>query len=383
MEVFWFFPTGGEGRFLGTDIGRRPVTFDYLKQIATAIDTLGYHGALLPTGRGCEEAWIVASALIPLTKHLKYLIAVRPGLTQPSIASRLAATFDRISEGRLLINVVTGAGPEQLAGDGIFLDHNTRYEQTDEFLTIWRDLLQSGEPVTYHGKHLSIEKGQNIFPTVQKPYPPIYFGGSSLAAQEVAAKHVDVYLTWGEPLDQAREKIESVRKKASAHGRTVRFGIRLHVIVRDTDAKAWEAADELIQYVDDATIAHAFEQFARSDSEGQRRMAALHGGRRDNLMIAPNLWAGVGLVRGGAGTALVGDGPTVAARMKEYAQIGIDTFVLSGYPHLEEAYCFAELTFPHLPLSLTEKSTVTSAAAAPHLSNGIGSQPTLSGSAGI
>jgi alkanesulfonate monooxygenase len=140
-----------------------------------------------------------------------------------------------------------------------------------------------------------------------------------------------------------------VKRQAAEHGRTVRLGIRLHVIVRETEREAWAAADSLISRLDDATITQAQAAFARMDSEGQRRMAALHGGKREKLEIAPNLWAGVGLVRGGAGTALVGDPQTVANRMTEYAELGIETFILSGYPHLEEAYRFAELVFPLLP----------------------------------
>ncbi len=145
-----------------------------------------------------------------------------------------------------------------------------------------------------------------------------------------------------------------MRAKAAAQGRTVRFGIRLHVIVRETNEEAWQAADRLISHLDDATIAKAQAAFARTDSVGQQRMAALHGGQRDKLEISPNLWAGVGLVRGGAGTALVGDGPTVAERMREYQALGIETFILSGYPHLEEAYRVGELLFPHLDLAAPE-----------------------------
>ncbi|WP_153606005.1 LLM class flavin-dependent oxidoreductase, partial [Pseudomonas aeruginosa] len=143
-------------------------------------------------------------------------------------------------------------------------------------------------------------------------------------------------------------KIAQVREKAARQGRQVRFGIRLHVIVRETSEEAWQAADRLIAHLDDDTIARAQASLARFDSVGQQRMAALHGGSRDNLEVSPNLWAGVGLVRGGAGTALVGDGPTVAARVREYAELGIDTFIFSGYPHLEESYRVAELLFPHL-----------------------------------
>jgi alkanesulfonate monooxygenase len=159
---------------------------------------------------------------------------------------------------------------------------------------------------------------------------------------------VDKYLTWGEPPEQVAEKLKKATTAAARKGRTLSFGIRLHVIVRETTEAAWAAADALISHLDDKTIAAAQQSFARMDSVGQQRMAALHGGRRDRLEISPNLWAGVGLVRGGAGTALVGDAPTVAARLAEYQALGIDTFILSGYPHLEEAYRFAELVFPLL-----------------------------------
>jgi alkanesulfonate monooxygenase len=352
MNVFWFIPTHGDSRYLGTAEGGRQVSLDYMKQVAIAADTLGYDGVLLPTGRSCEDAWVTASALIGFTQRLKFLVAVRPGLTAPSVSARMAATFDRLSGGRLLINVVTGGDPTELDGDGLFYSHDERYEITDEFLRIWRGILSEahqGGSVDFSGKHLTVKGGKQLYPTVQRPYPPLWFGGSSPKAHELAAEQVDVYLTWGEPPAAVGEKIRDMRERAARHGRTLRFGIRLHVIARDTNDEAWRAADDLIRHLDDATIEAAQKKFAQMDSEGQRRMAALHGGRRDRLEVSPNLWAGVGLVRGGAGTALVGDGPTIAERMKEYAELGIDTFILSGYPHLEEAYSFAERVFPHLP----------------------------------
>lgn len=358
LDILWFIPTGSDGRYLASQKGQRPPNFGYLKQVAQAADELGFTGVLLPTGRFCEESWVTASSLISLTQRLKFLVAVRPGVTTPSYAARLAATFDRISNGRLLINVVTGGDSQDLAGDGIFYDHDTRYEITDEFLQIWRELLENeGRETSFTGEHLKIEKGQVLFPTVQKPHPPLYFGGSSPAALPVAAKHVDVYLTWGEPPAQVEEKINQVRKLAEEQGRTVRFGIRLHVIVRETEAEAWQAANDLIRYVDDAAIARAQALLGRSESVGQQRMLALHNGDRSKLEVSPNLWAGVGLVRGGAGTALVGSPQIVAERMREYTSLGIDTFVLSGYPHLEEAYRTAELLFPELPFVPTTASS--------------------------
>jgi alkanesulfonate monooxygenase len=348
MEVFWFLPTHGDSRYLGTTQGARAVNYPYLRQIAQAADTLGYDGVLLPTGRSCEDAWVVASSLIGATERLRFLVAIRPGITSPGLAARMAATFDRLSNGRLLINVVTGGDPAELEGDGVFVSHDERYEITAEFLRVWRGVL-SGETVNYRGKHIRVKDSKVLYPPVQKPYPPLYFGGSSAAAHELAAEQVDVYLTWGEPPAAVAEKIADIRTRAAKLGRKLRFGIRLHVIVRETNEAAWKAAEELITHLDDDIITKAQANFARMDSEGQRRMAALHGGKRDKLEISPNLWAGVGLVRGGAGTALVGDPQTVAARMQEYAELGIETFILSGYPHLEEAYRFAELTFPLLP----------------------------------
>lgn len=349
-NVLWFLPTHGDGRYLGTSRGAREVSLAYLKQIAQAADQLGYYGVLIPTGRSCEDSWIVASALAGFTERLRFLVAVRPGLLSPAVAARMTATLDRISNGRALINVVTGGDPIENKGDGFFSDHAERYEITAEFLDIYTRLLK-GEDVDFAGKHLTVEGGKLLYPPVQQPHPPLFFGGSSPAAHEVAARQVQKYLTWGEPPADVAKKIADLKPRAAALGRELTFGIRLHVIVRDTNEEAWAAADKLISHVDDATIAEAQKVFARMDSEGQRRMSALHGGRRDKLEVSPNLWAGVGLVRGGAGTALVGDPETVAERLKEYMSLGIDTFVLSGYPHLEEAYRFAESVLPLLPLA--------------------------------
>jgi alkanesulfonate monooxygenase len=355
-NILWFLPTHGDGRYLGTSAGGREVTFNYLRQIAQAADQLGYFGVLLPTGRSCEDSWIVASSVAPFTERLRYLVAVRPGLQSPSVAARMTATLDRITNGRLLINVVTGGDPVENKGDGIFLAHDERYEVTREFLSVYTDLL-AGKTVDFAGKHIRIEDGRLLFQPVQAPRPPLYFGGSSDAGIDVAVDSVDKYLTWGEPPAQVADKLSKVRAAADKRGRRLSFGIRLHVVVRETNAEAWAAADELIKHVNDDTVAAAQKIFSRMDSVGQQRMAQLHGGRRDKLEISPNLWAGVGLVRGGAGTALVGDPRTVAARIREYQDIGIDTFIMSGYPHLEEAYRFAELVFPLLALERPENVT--------------------------
>ncbi len=370
LQLFWFLPTHGDSRYLGSTEGARPVDLAYLQQIATAADTLGYEGVLIPTGRSCEDPWVVASSLIGATRQLKFLVAVRPGLHQPSLAARMAATFDRLSGGRLLINLVTGGDRAELAADGVFLDHAERYAQSAEFIRVWREIVtrsHEGEAVDFDGRYLQVQGARLLFPPVQRPHPPVWFGGSSEPAHALAAEQVERYLTWGEPPAEVARKLADVRARAERLGRRVDFGIRLHVIVRETEDAAWHAADALISRVDDATIAKAQEALSRMDSEGQRRMAALHRGgasrSRAALEISPNLWAGVGLVRGGAGTALVGNPQQVAERIREYADLGIDAFIFSGYPHLEEAYRFAELVFPLLPRAVRQRLQGQGAAA--------------------
>src|SRR4028118_389597 len=156
MELFWFIPTHGDGRYLASGIGGRACSFSYSRQIAQAVDHLGYTGALLPTGRSCEDAWIVASSLISVTKRMKFLVAIRPGIASPGVAARMAATFDRMSNGRLLVNVVTGGDPVELAGDGLHLSHDARYDLTDEFLTVWRGIVR-GETIDLDGRYLKIK----------------------------------------------------------------------------------------------------------------------------------------------------------------------------------------------------------------------------------
>jgi alkanesulfonate monooxygenase len=354
LTFHWFLPTNGDSRHVvggghgtpATASGRdRPPTVGYLSQIARAAEDLGFVGALTPTGAWCEDAWLTTAMVSRHTERLKFLVAFRPGFVSPTLAAQMASTFQRQTGGRLLLNVVTGGESHEQRAYGDFLDKDARYRRTGEFLQIVRDLWE-GKTVDLSGEHLKVEEAR--LARVPDPVPEIYFGGSSPVAGEVAARHVDVYLTWGEPPAQVAEKIRWVRGLAEKEGRRVRFGIRLHVITRDTSERAWAEARQLLDGFDPETVRSVQAGLARSESEGQRRMLALHGGGRDALEIHPNLWAGIGLVRGGAGTALVGSHDEVAERIVEYHRLGVDEFVLSGYPHLEEAYWFGEGVLPRL-----------------------------------
>jgi alkanesulfonate monooxygenase len=356
IRLHWFLPTSGDGRTIverfhanrsAGPAAQRDPDLDYLAQVARAAERQGFEGVLTPTGTWCEDAWLTTAALIRETTRLKFLVAFRPGVISPTLAAQMAGTFQRLSGGRVLLNIVTGGDAVEQRRFGDWHDHDARYARTDEFLTIVRGVW-SGEPFSFEGEHLRVEGATTL--AAPDPVPPIYFGGSSPAALPVAARHADVYLTWGEPPAQVAEKIAKVRELAG--DRPIRFGVRLHTISRDTSAEAWAEAQKLLDAVSPEQVAKAQAQLAASESVGQQRMVALHGGRTDGgvrgLEIHPNLWAGVGLVRGGAGTALVGSHDEVADLIEEYHSVGVSEFVLSGYPHLEEAYWFGDGVRPEL-----------------------------------
>ncbi|WP_169944774.1 LLM class flavin-dependent oxidoreductase [Microbispora sp. H11081] len=368
MRFHWFLPTSGDGRAItggGHGLARRhgqaaasasrPPTIDYLAQVARAAEQAGFEAVLTPTGTYCEDSWLVTAALTQVTTRLKFLVAFRPGALSPTLAAQMAATYQRISGGRLLLNVVTGGEAAEQRRFGDHLGKDERYARTAEFLSIVRGAWDG--PFDFRGNYYEVE-GATVAERPD-PVPELYFGGSSAAAGPVAARHVDVYLTWGEPPSQVAAKLDWMRELAAAEGRTLRFGVRLHVITRDTSKEAWAEARRLLDQISPEDVASARAVLSRSESVGQQRMLALHegfaagrdgatrGGVRD-LEIHPGLWAGVGLVRGGAGTALVGSHAEVADLVEEYASLGVEEFVLSGYPHLEEAFWFGEGVLPEL-----------------------------------
>src|SRR4051794_28873636 len=284
LTAHWFLPTYGDSRGLvggGHGVATRaadavrPAEIGYLAQIARAAETVGFEGALTPTGAWCEDAWLTTAMLVAESERLKFLVAFRPGVLSPTLAAQQAATFQRHSQGRLLLNVVTGGEPSEQRAYGDFLGKDDRYTRTGEFLDVVRRLW-AGEQVTLDGEQVHVEGAQ--LQRLPDPVPPIYFGGSSPAAGDVAAKHVDVYLTWGEPPAQVAEKIAWIRGLAAAQGREVRFGIRLHVITRDTADAAWAQAEELLRGIPAEMIEQVQAGLSKSESVGQQRMRSLHSG---------------------------------------------------------------------------------------------------------
>ena len=367
LKLHWFLPTAGDSRSLvgagqgvphevhsglGETItsGFRAPSIDYLAEVARAAEQLGFEGVLTPTGTFCEDAWLTTAALLRETNRLKFLVAFRPGVINPVLAAQMAAAYQRISGGRLMLNIVTGGEPVEQARFGDTAPKDQRYARTDEFLSVLRGAWYDA-PFDFVGEHYSAT-GAIVSGGID-PAPDIYFGGSSGPAGPVAARHADVYLTWGEPPEQVREKLDWMRELAHAEGRRLRFGLRIHTLSRDTSDEAWQHAQWLLDGLDPTTVERAQAALRASESTGQRRMLSLRGGRTSydsarELEVAPNLWSGVSLVRGGAGTSLVGSHEEVAERIAEYHQLGIDEFILSGYPHVEEAYWFGEGVMPAL-----------------------------------
>lgn len=363
LHLHWYLPTNGDSReivgsgddsHLGNGPSQRSLrapTLDYLADVARAAERAGFEAVLTPTGTWCEDAWITTAALSQLTRRIRFLVAFRPGLISPTLAAHQAATFQRLTGGRLLLNIVTGGDPLEQKRFGDHFDHDQRYERTREFLTILRGLAAVAPDRRYDfaGRHYQIEGAQIGFG--EYGLPPLFFGGASPAAEDVAAETADVWLIWGEGPREAGERLARVRRLAEAKGRRISVGIRLHVIGRETEKLAWQEAQRLISTISLERVTKAHEILARTQSVGQQVMTALAtrhaekalaGGDVRALEVSPNLWAGYGLVRGGAGTALVGSHAQVADRIAEYHALGFEHFILSGQPHIEEAWAFGE-----------------------------------------
>ncbi|MEU8199244.1 LLM class flavin-dependent oxidoreductase [Microbispora amethystogenes] len=352
LEILWYL-IAGDGRYPWDPAWRRRVDFEYVQAWAKSIDVNGFYGALLATQpTSGMDPWITAASLVPTTRRMKFVIAVHPSVYTPTSLVKLATTLDQNSGGRVVLNVVSGHTGLEAAG--VHLKHEERYEHTDEFLTVYRALMR-GERVDFDGRHLKIRGAEAAFLSLQQPYPPLWFGGASPIARDVAAKHIDNYLTWGEPPAETAELIADVRARAAKHGRSLRFGIRLNLIVRDTDEEAWAAAQDMLDHLDDDVVARVQAESGRQESVGQARQLSFHKGVKprfaQDLEVYPNVWSGFGLIRGGPGLALVGSPESVAARIREYHALGIDSFIVSGNPLLEETYRFGAQVMPLLPVT--------------------------------
>lgn len=342
-EFAWFLPTSGDLESFGDPSTNRPATAEYLARVAQAAEKSGFTSVLVPVGDACQDAWVVASLLAPQTKTLKFLVAARPGFIAPVVAAKMVATFDQHTNGRIFVNIVTGGFPAELAADGDFTPHDERYARTRDFIHVMKKYWTE-RSFDHDGPYYRVEGCRPFVRPITKPYPLLYAGGASDIAEDIFAEEVDCYLLWGETKPQMAERMARMSTKAAALGRTLRFGVRLHVLARETESEAHAAAQRVIEGVSDEQVARTQAVLTQTDSAGESRQRAFV--TNDDLWLEPSLWAGIGQVRRGIGLTVVGSYEQVAHKFLEYTDMGLSYFILSGYPHLEEAQIAGEGWLP-------------------------------------
>ena len=347
LDLLWFCQLAADGEYIGTKPERR-ATLPYISSLVETAAEMGFSSLLTATNFHAEhEAWTASIATLARTQGAGLLIAVRPGMFHPALFAKMVATAANLFPGRVRVNVVTGSNPAENAMYGDMENHSERYARTREFIAIMRELWR-GVPMDSNSP-LYPFKGAIVSPVPPIPVP-IYLGGHSEDAQRISAELADVYLVWGDTVDGVAKRIATMREQEAKVKRLadtkLTYGLRCHVVVRETEDEAWKAAERLISRIDPAVRTKFIETTASVDSEGQRRQLELASSA--SLVVEPNLWSGVGLARSGVGVAIVGDPSQVAAKLRAYQALGISTFILSGYPHLEECRRFGEMVMPIL-----------------------------------
>lgn len=342
----WFIPIDGDGVRLGTARAERPPDFDYLTRVVQTAEAQEFHGLLIPTrfvnglfdeGAPLMETWTTATALAAVTNRIRFLIAVRPGFIAAGLFAKMAATLDQISQGRVDINIVPGGIRHDFERFGVDSDHDGRYEEAEELMRACR-ALWTGEVTDFAGRYVTL-RGARCVP---RPFgtPLFYQGGASPRAEALAAREADVYLLWIEPLEEIAARIDRVREAYASCGRMPAFGLRTHLVVRDDPDEAWEAAHAL--------IADAHPDVLR------QRQAVAAGGRptagtdAGSHRVGRHLWSGLSTVRVNCGSAIVGTPQQVAEELYAYWKLGVDEFILSGFPHVEESVRVRQAVLPGL-----------------------------------
>lgn len=343
MEVSWFGALCDDDyEFLGVPNPELRSSYSHCRDITLTADRNGFDNILLPSGYGLGiDTVAFASAIAPQVEAMRLLVAVRMGEMWVPQLARQMATIDQMLGGRLTINIISSDIP------GEKLESAPRYQRTLEWMQVLRTLL-NGEAVDFHGEFLDLELEPARVSTVSETCPPFYFGGFSEAAKDTAAQAADVFLTWPDTVAAVAETVSDMRGRATTYGRELKFGLRTHVIVRETESAAMEAADRLVSKLDDDLGAQIRARSLDSASVGVGRQAALREGADDSGFAEANLWTGIGRARSGAGAAIVGDPDQVRAKLEAYRAVGVEAFILSGYTHIDECNRFAELVLPNL-----------------------------------
>jgi alkanesulfonate monooxygenase len=357
----WFLPTNGDSTCLSDPAQRIAPSPPMMDEIVEAVDTGGYKYLLMPVNALCWEATVIASWYGARTRNVAPLIALRSGYVNPSLAAKIFSTLDQMTRGRLCINLIAGINDDDTRADGIADSKEVRYEKMDEEVTIMKKLWASKEPIGFVGKHYTCNQVIDPKP-FQEPHPPFFLGGGSPQAEEVSAKHSTVHLFWGDKPTVIAERIGRMRKLAAKYGRenALQFGMRLQIVVADTEAEAWENARALVKGAKGLNLFNMRNSTAAVDgirrtSDANRRVWELLEESGDELKIHPHLWTGISMVRAGAGIAVVGNPAQVAATLQEFVDAGCTSFCLSGYTHAKVARAFSEKVMPYFGDRLADR----------------------------
>lgn len=347
-EVAWFAALCSDDyEYLGVPDGSLRSSFSHCSHIVETADRCGYDNILLPSGWiAGQDVLTFAAAMAVRTQQINQLTAIRMGEVWPPMLARAIATLDHISAGRLCINIISSDLP------GLKEDNETRYQRSSEIIAILKALWKHpGGTFEWSGRfhNFTLPTAEPAQTYQQNGGPLLYFGGISPAAQKLCAEHCDVFLMWPDTEARLAANIESLTRQAAAHERTIDFGLRIHVIVRETESDARKAADRLISKLDPERGREIRNRSQDSQSAGVRRQDELREASGGNLYIEPHLWSGIGLARSGCASALVGNPEQILDCLNRYIDMGFRAFILSGYPHLDECQLFARYVLPNLP----------------------------------
>lgn len=343
VEVAWFSALCSEDtEYLGVPEGSLRSNFDHCSDITRTADKLGYQNILLPSGYEVgQDPLAFAAAVAPMLKQMSLLVAIRCGEFHPPMLARALATLDHLTKGKLTINIISSDLP------GTKMDSPSRYRRSAEVIEILKQAWTQ-ERIQYNGEFYQFDLDTvPVKPYQQNGGPLLYFGGISPDAVALAAKHCDMFLMWPETMPRMAETMRNVSTQAAAHGRTLDFGLRIHVIVRETEAEAVAAAEKLISRLDLEKGKQIKSRAQDAQSAGVARQDQLRA-ETGSLWIEENVWSGIGLARSGCGSAIVGNPEQVYAKMQKYIDLGFRSFVLSGYPHKDECERFAKYVLPKL-----------------------------------
>jgi alkanesulfonate monooxygenase len=346
LEFGWFLPTSGDTTCYGDASKSIPPSAALFDRVVLAAEAAGFEYFLVPVATTCWEAWISSAMAIARTRRIKALVAARPGYVSPVQLAKMGATFDQLSGGRLLINLIAGQSEAEAVAEGIALPKQDRYALMEEDVTILKTLWTAQGSVNFTGRFHTL-KGARVIPRpLQQPYPRFYLGGGSEDAWELSAKHADVHLFWGDTPERISQTMTTIRSMAARHGRAdrIEFGMRLQILCRETEAEAWDAANELVRDVTEAQTRFIRTHYASSEANQRVQQLA----REYGDLIGPHLWTGITRVRPGAGIVVVGNPQQCAATLQQFIDLGCTSFCLSGYLHDEEATRFARWVRPLL-----------------------------------